>query len=93
MARAVVCCFPFMLTVRAADNIVAFEGRSSMAIQMRAFQVSEEDPWLQATFTFVGRSFETGKAVAINPLLPETAQEKAYFEHAANQAEAKKVRA
>ena len=66
-------------------------GRSSMAIQMQAWQDSEAEPWLQATFTFVGRSFETGKAVSINPLRPETAEEQSWFEHAANESEVKKA--
>jgi len=70
---------------------VVWVGRSSMAIQMQAWQDSEAEPWLQATFTFVGRSFETGKAVSINPLRPETAEEQSWFEHAANESEVKKA--
>jgi len=61
------------------SGAVAWSGSSSMVIDMQVRVVSEQQPWITASFTFVARSAQTGKASKINGLVPETPEEEARF--------------
>ncbi|KAJ9459167.1 acyl-coenzyme A thioesterase [Diplonema papillatum] len=67
---------------------VTWVGNSSMEIEMQAISADTDLPWLKALFTFVARCRKSHRAVRINPLAPETDEEKIAFE--AGQARAKK---
>ena len=47
------------------DGCVVWVGKSSMQIQMRAWQHNPDVPWLQANFTFVCRNLETNKSMCV----------------------------
>lgn len=61
------------------SGAVVWSGSSSMVIDMQVKVVSEQQPWITASFTFVARSPHTGKAAKINRLVPETPEEEARF--------------
>ena len=52
----------------------------------------EPGPSLTADFTFVARDSVTNKGAAVNPLVPETDEQKALFERTAERVERKKAR-
>lgn len=56
-----------------------WSGSSSMVIDMAVRLVSDPQPWITASFTFVARSPQTAKAAKINRLVPETPEEKERF--------------
>ncbi|KAK7362724.1 hypothetical protein VNO77_04845 [Canavalia gladiata] len=67
---------------------VTWVGRSSMEIQLELTQSAQgnpnisNSPALVANFTFVARDSDTGKAVPINQISPESEQEKSLWEEA-----------
>ncbi|CAJ2654158.1 unnamed protein product [Trifolium pratense] len=67
---------------------VTWVGRSSMEIQLEMIQSPNGDPNISnspaivANFTFVARDSDTGKAVPINKVLPETEKERLLWEEA-----------
>eukprot|EP00850_Spirogloea_muscicola_P003220 SM000013S26389 [mRNA] locus=s13:91393:93605:- [translate_table: standard] len=68
---------------------VAWVGRSSMEIRLLVIQPfredgshTDEEVLLESNFTFVARDSETGKAVPVNRLAPETYEERALYEAA-----------
>lgn len=61
------------------SGAVVWSGSSSMVIDMQVRLVSDPRPWITASFTFVARSPQTGKAAKINRLVPETPDEEARF--------------
>lgn len=58
---------------------VVWSGSSSMVIDMAVRLVSDPQPWITASFTFVARSPQTAKASKINRLVPKTPEEKERF--------------
>lgn len=62
------------------SGAVVWSGSSSMVIDMAVRLVSQPDPWITASFTFVARSPQTGRAAKINRLVPEMPVEEARFE-------------
>ena len=63
-----------------------------MQINMEMRLLPEKsEPWVTACFTFVARSPVTGKATAINPLAPETEEEKRLFQEAEEKNERRKA--
>lgn len=74
---------------------VAWVGRSSMEIRMRAFSGADPDPCIDANFVFVARELaepgKSGGAAEINGLLPESAEEKEMFAAADAKNKAKKA--
>ncbi|GAQ88735.1 Acyl-CoA thioesterase [Klebsormidium nitens] len=82
----------------AVTGKVTWVGRSSMEIQIRLDQPNasaeqpDSRPPLVANFTFVARDITTNKAAAINPLAPDTAEEKALFAEGEARDAARKVR-
>ncbi len=72
---------------------VTWVGSSSMEIRMRITDGGNEDggtEWLEAYFTFVTLHPETKKAINIPSLIPETDEERVYFELGAVKAQARK---
>lgn len=67
---------------------VTWVGRSSMEIQLEMIQSpngntdTSDSPAIVANFTFVARDANTGKAVPINQVLPETEKERLLWEEA-----------
>lgn len=61
------------------SGAVVWSGSSSMVIDMQVRLVSDPQPWITASFTFVARSPLTGKAAKTNRLIPETSDEEARF--------------
>eukprot|EP00978_Attheya_sp_CCMP212_P003918 scaffold8359_cov53-Attheya_sp.AAC.3 len=74
---------------------VTWTGRSSMEIRMQVQSESsdtqERTEWLEAYFTFVTLDPETKRPVPICPLLPQTDEEKAYWDAGAKRAATKKL--
>jgi len=70
---------------------VTWVGASSMEIRMKISATEDgSDEWLEAYFTFVTLDPDTKRAIKINPLLPETDEERVHFELGAVKAQAKK---
>jgi acyl-coenzyme A thioesterase 9 len=63
-----------------------------MEIRMHCTKAGEDEPWLEAFFTFVTLDPETKKPIHITPLLPQNEQEQADFDAGAQRAALKKAR-
>lgn len=61
------------------SGAVVWSGSSSMVIDMQVRLASDPQPWITASFTFVARSPQTGKAAKINKLVPEAPDEEVRF--------------
>eukprot|EP00041_Stephanoeca_diplocostata_P012655 m.212205 g.212205 ORF g.212205 m.212205 type:complete len:442 (+) comp19037_c0_seq8:239-1564(+) len=59
---------------------VAWTGRTSMEIYMVAVDLDSDTLLMHANFTFVARSRTTGKAAAINAIVPSTPEEQEEFD-------------
>ena len=64
----------------AAGGQVVYTGTSSMDIRLALHQAGCTEPNLVAMFTFVARDPRTRKATPVNPLTPQTDQERAWYE-------------
>jgi acyl-coenzyme A thioesterase 9 len=71
---------------------VTFVGTSSMEIRMQCKEAeSDEDPWMEAYFTFVAVDPHTKRPLRIPPLEPQTWIEKDLFEAGKRRAEERKL--
>ena len=70
---------------------VTWVGSSSMEIRMKLSATKDGgEEWLEAYFTFVTLNPVTKRAIKINPLVPETDEERVHFELGAVKAQARK---
>uniref|UniRef100_A0A7S1YY04 HotDog ACOT-type domain-containing protein n=2 Tax=Ditylum brightwellii TaxID=49249 RepID=A0A7S1YY04_9STRA len=69
---------------------VTFVGSSSMEIRMQCKGDGEDDPWMEAYFTFVAVDSTTKKPMKIPPLDPQTWLEKDQFEAGQRRANVRK---
>jgi len=69
---------------------VTYVGTSSMEIRMQCKGFGEDDPWMEAYFTFVAVDHDTKKPMKIPPLKPETWLEKDQFEAGKRRAQLRK---
>lgn len=72
------------------SGAVSWTGKSSIEIMMTIRSDWAQEPWLQASFTFVARDRKTNKAANVNPLVPETEEEKRLFESGETKSQEKK---
>ena len=70
---------------------VSWVGRSAVEVTMQATSSWTDEPWLMGIFTYVARDIETGKAVPVPLLKPETEVEDALFQAGAARAANRKL--
>jgi acyl-coenzyme A thioesterase 9 len=64
------------------SGCTTWAGRSSMEVSLDLARLPERSPILKANFTMVARDPVTKKAIAVNPLIAETDEEKRIFRRA-----------
>ena len=68
-----------------------YTGSSSVDIRLSMHQSDPTQPNLVALFTFVARDPSTGKATRVNPVVPQTEQEKQWYAERKELAAARKA--
>jgi hypothetical protein len=74
-----------------AAGQVVYTGSSSMDVRLTLQQTHKARPSIIALFTFVARDPTTEKATRINPLIPQTSEQKQWFDERAQAAAARKA--
>lgn len=85
--------FPTVLNVLrlCAAGQVVYTGSSSMDVRLILKQAHLDHPSMIALITFVARDPSTQKATKINPVVPQNAEQKQWFDERARIAEARKA--